>query len=115
MNSIFGHGSVQRCFLSLQGVVGLVESLHHHAVSRIADQITAIADRIDGRSLGTGIDTASESHGTSALIPSLLVSDDVKATGVKAHCLPPEGRRDWRECAFSSQKLIPAGFPPRGA
>ena len=48
VNSIFGHGSERRLFLTLNGLMGLAEAMHHEAIGRIADQILAIADGIDG-------------------------------------------------------------------
>ena len=48
VNSVFGHGSECRLFLTLNGLVGLAETMHHEAVGRIADEIPPFTDGIDG-------------------------------------------------------------------
>ena len=48
VNSVFGHSSECRLFLTLKGLVGLAETMHHEAVGRIADEIPPFTDGIDG-------------------------------------------------------------------
>ena len=62
VNSIFGHGSERGLFLTLNGLMGLAEAMHHEAIGRIADQILAIADGIDGGPARGGKNAAFELH-----------------------------------------------------
>ena len=47
-NPVFSHGSERGLFLTLHGLMGLTEPMHHEAIGRIADQISAFADGVDG-------------------------------------------------------------------
>ena len=62
VNSIFGHGSKCRLFLTFNGLMGLAEAMHHEAIGRIADQILSMADGIDGGPARGGKNAAFELH-----------------------------------------------------
>ena len=62
VNSIFGHGSKRGLFLTLNGLMGLAEAMHHEAIGRIADQILSMADGIDGGPARGGKNAAFELH-----------------------------------------------------
>lgn len=49
--------------------MGLTEAMDHEAVGLVANQVSAVANRINGRSLGIGVNPASESHENSVRCP----------------------------------------------
>ena len=44
VNSVFRHGSERGLFLTLHGLMGLAQAMHHEAIGRIAHQIFAVAN-----------------------------------------------------------------------
>ena len=79
--------SGERRILFSYGFMGHAQTFHNKAVSLVADQITAVPDRINGGTTGCGINPASERHGSSDALNPLLVLWITEAISVKAHCL----------------------------
>ena len=86
MDSIFSHRSVRVAFKALDGVMGPSPALDLEAVGEVADQVMTVADGIDGGAARVGKDAASEIHGVSPALDSLLWDRFPSATRVKAHC-----------------------------
>ena len=82
-----GIASGERRILFSYGFMGHAQTFHNKAVSLVADQITAVPDRINGGTTGCGINPASERHGSSDALNPLLVLWITGAISVKAHCL----------------------------
>ena len=82
-----GIASGERRILFSHGFMGHAQTFHNKAVSLVADQITAVPDRINGGTTGCGINPASERHGSSDASNPLLVLRITEAISVKAHCL----------------------------
>ena len=45
--SEFGSGSESGLFLTLHGLMGLAEAMHHEAIGRIANQVLPFSDGVD--------------------------------------------------------------------
>ena len=82
-----GIASGERRILFSHGFMGHAQTFHNKAVSLVADQITAVPDRINGGTTGCGINPASERHWSSDASNPLLVLWITEAISVKAHCL----------------------------
>ena len=99
VDSIFSHRSVRCALEALHSVMGPSPPLHLETAGVMADQVLTVADCIDGGTARVGKDAASEVHGVSPALDSLLWGGFPSATRVKAHC-PEDGRqRSWKRRA----------------
>ena len=62
MNSIFSHDSERGLFLTLHGLMGLAQAMDHEAIGRIAHQVLAVADGVDGGPARGSKNSAFELH-----------------------------------------------------
>ena len=62
VNPVFSHGSEGGLFLTLHGLMGLAQAMHHEAIGRIAHQIFAFANGVDGGPSRGGKNAAFELH-----------------------------------------------------
>ena len=111
MDSIFSHRSVRGAFQALNGIMGPSPALHLEAAGVMADQVLTVADGIDGGAARVGKDAASEIHGVSPALDSLLWGRFPSATRVKAHC-PGVGRQRKlvTACSDCHQLKLRGGF-----
>ena len=105
MDSIFSHRSVRGAFQALNGIMGPSPALHLEAAGVMADQVLTVADGIDGGAARVGKDAASEIHGVSPALDSLLWGRFPSATRVKAHCHAARWHRSWEKRALVAISL----------